>query len=141
MRTGWWTLVGLGALAVVAFAGVAAGAEGEGPPAATSNPGPGAALPHGVGPLARLCRGLANVALSPLEVPATMLRVGGEHNAFFGIWAGGLEGLGNGLVRLSAGVLEALTAPVPSDGLPLYNKRLGERALPPLRPPTDITRQ
>jgi len=94
----------------------------------------------GTGPLSRLGRGLSNILLSPLEIPATMLRVGGEYNAFFGIWAGALEGLGNGLVRLSAGALEALTFPIPSDGLPLYNKRLGARALPPSRPPVHSTR-
>jgi putative exosortase-associated protein (TIGR04073 family) len=83
---------------------------------------------------------VGNIVVSPLEIPATMLRVGGERNAFFGFWAGGVEGIGNGLVRFSAGVLETITAPIPSDGLPLYNKRLGERALPPLRPPSGITR-
>mgnify|MGYP005840404043 CR=1 FL=1 len=119
----------------------ARGGEGEtpasAPPVALDEP----RLPSS-GPLARLGRGLANIVLSPLEIPATMLRVGGERNAFFGLWAGGLEGLGNGLVRLSAGVLEAVTFPVPAppDSLPLYNKRLGARALPPLRPPEGITR-
>jgi len=140
MRSG--SLLGV-AMALALFGGALAG---EGGAAAPEPPRAGPAVPveepslPGTGPLTRLGRGASNILLSPLEIPATMMRVGGERNAFFGMWAGGLEGMGNGLVRLSAGVLETLTAPLPSDGLPLYNKRLGQRALPPLRPPSGITR-
>jgi len=134
-------LVGLGlAMALVLAAparaiGEAAAADTAG--AALGEPQP---RPPGVGPLARLGRGLGNILVSPLEIPATMLRVGSEHNPIYGILAGGVEGLGNGIVRLGAGVLETATFFLPSGTLPLYNKRLGERALPPLRPPRDITR-
>ncbi|MBM4037685.1 MAG: exosortase system-associated protein, TIGR04073 family [Planctomycetes bacterium] len=132
----WRSGVGVALVAALLACSMASGAAAEGPA-----PGEPAAEPRlpGTGPLARLGRGAANVLLSPLEVPATMVRVGNEHNAFYGLWAGALEGLGNGLVRLSAGVLEVLTFPLRSDGLPLYHKRLGERALPPGRPPLNVT--
>jgi len=94
----------------------------------------------GMGPLARAARGLKDILISPLEIPATVRRVAEEHDAFRGLWAGTLEGIGNGLMRLTAGVVELLTCPIPSDTLPLYNKRLGERGAPPARPPTSPTR-
>lgn len=148
MRTRARWLLGVGAMAIamaLLALGAAAGGEAEAtavPPAARPCPPLEEPRPPSTAPLARLGRGVANIVISPLEIPATMLRVGGERNAFFGIWAGGLEGVGNGLVRLSAGVLEAITFPIPAppDSLPLYNKRLGSRALPPLRPPDGITK-
>jgi putative exosortase-associated protein (TIGR04073 family) len=96
--------------------------------------------PPAIGPLARAGRGAFNMLISPLEIPATMGRVASEKDAFFGLWAGGIEGLGNGLVRLCAGFVELVTSPIPSDRPPLYSKQLGERAFPPLRPPRNITR-
>jgi hypothetical protein len=69
-----------------------------------------------------------------------MRRVAGERGAAFGLLAGSLEGVGNGLARLTAGVVELLSSPIPNNRLPLYNKRLGERALPPQRPPRGMTR-
>ena len=137
-----WRSLAVVAMAAVVACSTASGAEEgtpPGPAVAPSMPLDEPRLPD-AGPLARLGRGASNIVLSPLEVPATMMRVAGEHNAFYGLWAGALEGLGNGLVRLSAGALEVLTFPLPSDGLPLYHKRLGERALPPGRPPLNITR-
>jgi putative exosortase-associated protein (TIGR04073 family) len=91
-------------------------------------------------PLVRAARGIKDIVISPIEIPATMRRVGRDHNALFGLWAGALEGCGNGLARLTAGALELVTAPIPYFYLPLYNKRLGERATPRDRPPTGITR-
>jgi len=98
-----------------------------------------AATSPGVGPLSRAFRGVKDIVISPLEIPATMRRVASEKDPFFGLWAGGLEGIGNGLARLTAGAIELVTAPIPNPYLPLYNKRLGERASPPTRPPRDIT--
>ena len=89
---------------------------------------------------ARFARGLVQMVLSPLEVPATMKRVAAERDPFFGLWAGGLEGVGNGTSRFLAGTMEVLTAPIPGRALPLYSKRLGERACPPIGTPTGITR-
>ena len=92
------------------------------------------------GPLGRVGRGIKNIVVSPFEIPATMRRVAAERDPFFGLWAGGLEGLGNGLSRMTAGVIEVLTAPIPGHTLPFYTKRLGERASPPSRPPTGLTK-
>ncbi len=100
-------------------------------------PGPVPAM----GPLGRLVRGVRDVVISPLEIPATMRRVAAEGDAAVGLLAGGAEGIGNGLMRLAGGVVEIVSCPIPGDTLPLGNeRRLGERAAPPLRPPTDITR-
>jgi len=139
-----WPPIGLGLVTALLLAASASAIE-EGTPPGAGHPGEAATsaetprLP-GMGPLSRLTRGVCNIVISPLEIPATMLRVAGEHNANYGIFAGGAEGLGNGIVRLGAGALEVVTFPLPSDVLPIYNKKLGERALPPLRPPSDITR-
>jgi len=92
------------------------------------------------GPLARAGRGIGNILISPLEIPATMRRVAFEKDPFFGIWAGGLEGVGNGVSRMLAGVVEFCTAPIPGFTLPLYSKELGQRATPPDRLPTGCTK-
>ena len=92
------------------------------------------------GPLVRAVHGVKDILLSPFEIPATIRRVAEDRDVFFAIWAGSLEGVGNGLVRLSAGVVELGTSPIPGNFLPLYSKRLGERALPPARAPIGITR-
>ena len=137
-------LLGLSVLAAFAVVRVAQGEEvtaaspGDAGVVADA-PETDARLP-GTGPLHRLGRGVVNMIIAPLEIPATMLRVAGQTNPVFGILAGGAEGLGNGLVRFGAGALETLSAPIPSDGLPLYSKPLGARALPILRPTTQITR-
>ena len=92
------------------------------------------------GPLARAGRGIRNIVLSPFEIPATMRRVATERDPFFGLWAGGAEGVGNCLSRLIAGVVELATAPVPGHSLPFYTKKVGERASPPAGLPTGLTR-
>jgi hypothetical protein len=92
------------------------------------------------GPLARALRGAKDIVISPLEVPATVRRVATERDFFFASWAGTLEGFGNGLARFTAGTVELLTAPVPGNLIPVYDKKLGERAFPPARPPIGMTR-
>ena len=131
-------LVAFAAVNVVRAQEVAATSPGDG--GALAGAPEGDARPPGTGPLHRLGRGVVNMVISPLEVPATMLRVAGQTNPVFGILAGGVEGIGNGLVRFGAGALETVSAPIPSNGLPLYGKPLGARALPILRPPRQITR-
>jgi len=93
------------------------------------------------GPLGRLVRGVRDVIISPLEIPATMRRVAAaDGNAAYGVFAGGCEGIGNGLMRLVGGFVAIISFPIPSDTLPLGNeRRLGERSAPPLRPPTGMT--
>jgi len=120
-------LAGAIALAVLCLAQPALAAEEPGPHPA-------------VGPFARLVRGVKDVVVSPLEVPATMRRVAFEKDPFTGLWAGGLEGVGNSLSRLCAGAVEIITCPIPGNSLPLYTKKLGERAAPPTGVPVDITR-
>jgi len=129
-------------LIAVMVCGLAAVATGqpaqEEPKQSPECGGTNAPLP-GTGPLARAGRGVVNIVISPLEIPATAARVSSEHNPFIGLFFGSMEGVGNGLMRFCAGVVELLTAPIPSSRLPLYSKKLGERALPPRRPPTGMT--
>ena len=42
--------------------------------------------------------------------------------------------------RLAAGLVEFLTFPLPGVAVPDYTKHLGDRALPPIRPPLGITK-
>ena len=93
-----------------------------------------------VGPLTRAFRGLRNVALAPLEIPATVARQSVRRGPVYGLLAGSLEGVGNGTVRLAAGLVELLTFPLPGVEVPDYTKHLGDRALPPIRPPLGITK-
>lgn len=110
------------------------------PIASAAEPGADAAKPVGTGPLARAWRGVVNIIISPIEVPATVRRVAEERHPAFALWAGTLEGFGNGFVRLGAGVVELGTAPLPFHYLPLYPRRLGERSMHPARPPMSVTR-
>ena len=119
-------------VAVVAAGGCVSACAGEAEPKEPTGPG--------TGPLVRALRGAKDIVISPLEIPATVRRLADEREIFFAIWAGTLEGFGNGLVRFAAGCVELGTAPFPGIYLPLYNKRLGERAAPPARPPIGITR-
>lgn len=82
--------------------------------------------PKPVGTLTRLGRGAKSIALSPLEIPATMGRVTRERSLVEGLTLGALEGLGHGLSRLSAGTIDVLTAPVPGATLPPYQRKLGQ---------------
>jgi len=128
MSSSWRAALVVGAMALAA-ACAQARAEGQ-----QARPLPG------IGPLSRLARGLKDVVLSPFELPATIRRVAAEKDPFTGLWAGGLEGIGNGLSRMMAGVVEIATFPIPSTTMPLYTKRLGETASPGRGVPTGITR-
>jgi putative exosortase-associated protein (TIGR04073 family) len=92
------------------------------------------------GPLSRALRGVKDIIISPLEVPATIRRVAHERDACSAALAGTGEGLGNFLMRLTSGAVELVTFPIPGDFYPLQPRKLGERATPPSRPPVDITR-
>ncbi|NQT86846.1 hypothetical protein HQ560_08790 [bacterium] len=92
------------------------------------------------GPLSRAFRGVKDIVISPFEIPATVRRVADERDPFFAAWAGTLEGCGNFLVRLTGGAVELVTFPIPGDFYPLQPRKLGERSVPPRRPPIDITR-
>ena len=82
-------------------------------------------------PFAKVSRGVQNIVVSPLDIPATMARVNNEENNFgYAFFAGLTEGVGNTIVRALAGVTEILTFPIVSDSDPMYQKPLGQRATP-----------
>jgi len=109
--------------------------------ALSAGAGLGAQMPVArVGPLTRALRGMKNIVLSPLEIPATIARQAARRGPVYGLLAGSLEGVGNGTVRLAAGLVEFLTFPLPGVEVPDYTKHLGDRALPPIRPPLGITK-
>lgn len=80
-------------------------------------------------PFMKVGRGVVNIVVSPLDIPATVVRVSREHDNFgYALVAGTFEGIGNTLVRLLAGVAEILTFPLVNDPEPLYERDLGQRA-------------
>ena len=80
-------------------------------------------------PFMKVGRGVVNILVSPLDIPATVVRVSREYDNFgYALVAGTFEGIGNALVRLLAGVAEILTFPIVNDPEPLYERDLGQRA-------------
>lgn len=80
------------------------------------------------GPTDKLMRGLKNMALAPVDIPATMDRMSRETNVLGGVTVGLVEGVLNAGVRELAGLLEVVLSPFPNYGDPLYHKALGERS-------------
>ena len=62
--------------------------------------------------------GLANVALSALEVPKNMINISNEYNIALGITGGVLKGLMQTTVRMMAGVVDTMTFPIATQPLP-----------------------
>ncbi len=88
-------------------------------------------------PIMKIGRGTINIVASPLDIPATFGRVAQETDHMgYALLAGPTEGVGNGLVRLLAGVAEILTFPIVNQPEPLYERRLGQRAF---RKEPDVT--
>ena len=82
-------------------------------------------------PVMRIGRGVTNIVSSPLDLPATVVRVSREQDNFgYALLAGLAEGVGNCVVRLSAGVIETATFFMVNDAEPFYKRDLGERAIP-----------
>ena len=81
-------------------------------------------------PFMRIGRGITNIVVSPLDVPATVVRVARDYDNFgYALVAGGAEGVGNMVVRILAGAAEILTFPIVYDPEPFYERDLGERAI------------
>jgi len=78
--------------------------------------------------LARAGRGVKAMALAPVEVPATMLSAVRKRGLIGGLLAGSVQGVSHSLSRLTAGVLDVATSPVPGATLPVYNRKLGQPA-------------
>lgn len=70
----------------------------------------------------KILSGFANVGLSALEIPKTMIIVNNQSNVIFGVIGGGFKGLVNTIGRTGVGVLDLLTSPIPTDPIvkPLY---------------------
>jgi putative exosortase-associated protein (TIGR04073 family) len=80
-------------------------------------------------PFMKIGRGTVNIVASPLDIPATIVRVTREEdNVGYGLAAGTAEGAMNFLARAGMGVVEILTFPLVNDPDPLYERDLGQRA-------------
>ena len=65
-------------------------------------------------PLTRkLGRGLANVTLGLVEIPATMIETGRVHGQTAGFFVGTLKGVCRAVVREGAGIIDTVTFPFP----------------------------
>jgi putative exosortase-associated protein (TIGR04073 family) len=79
-------------------------------------------------PFHKLGRGLKNIVIAPLEIPWAMAETG-KDNPFAGITIGALEGVGNCITRMTAGVVESVLFPFPLYDRPMYDLSLGETIL------------
>jgi len=79
-------------------------------------------------PFMRIGRGVTNIALSPVELFATMWRVSVEYDEF-GYGAGVFQGLFNAGARLIWGAGEACTFFFIYEPDPVYDRPLGERII------------
>jgi putative exosortase-associated protein (TIGR04073 family) len=74
-------------------------------------------------------RGFKNIAISVLDVPATMGRAAHEDNVWYALFLGPFEGIGIAATRAASGFIEIVSAPFPRYDRPLYDRRLGESPL------------
>ncbi len=67
-------------------------------------------------------RGLANIPLSVLELPKNVITTSNQTNFAFGITGGLLKGIVMTVGRIGTGVLELITAPLPTEPIiyPVY---------------------
>jgi len=81
-------------------------------------------------PIMKFGRGTANVAVSPADIPMTVVRRWGETEGVLGrtgaVVVGLGEGICNGLWRIGWGVTEILSFPLVNDKDPYYTRPLGE---------------
>ncbi|MGY6275835.1 exosortase system-associated protein, TIGR04073 family [Methylomonas sp. MgM2] len=70
----------------------------------------------------KLLSGLGNVVTSVAEIPKTIIIVNNESNIVWGLAGGSLKGLVNMIGRVGVGVLDLVTAPIPTYPIvdPLY---------------------
>jgi putative exosortase-associated protein (TIGR04073 family) len=78
------------------------------------------------GPMTKMGRGIKNIAIAILDVPATIGRAAHEDSVWYALLLGPFEGIGNGFTRAVAGFLEVVSSPFPRYDRPLYDRRLGE---------------
>ena len=71
-------------------------------------------------------RGLKNVGIAPAEIPVAIVNWSADKNPFVGLVVGPVAGLVNCVTRITAGVVEIITFPVPPYDRPLYERELGE---------------
>ncbi|WP_445371066.1 exosortase system-associated protein, TIGR04073 family [Methylomonas sp. HW2-6] len=70
----------------------------------------------------KLSTGLANIAASSLEIPKNIIIINNQSNVIYGFVGGTLKGLLNMGGRIGVGVLDLVSAPVPTQPIvyPLY---------------------
>lgn len=78
------------------------------------------------GPVHKFARGLKNIILAPVEVPAGIATYSKKNNPFITLFIGPLFGAGNSLTRAVAGVAEIISFPLPPYDRPFYDLELGQ---------------
>lgn len=70
----------------------------------------------------KLTSGLANLTTSTLEIPKNMILINNQSNFAFGLAGGAIKGIVNGVGRIGVGLLDLITAPIPTKPIvyPLY---------------------
>lgn len=70
----------------------------------------------------KVVNGLANIATSSLEIPKNIIIVNNQSNVIYGFIGGTLKGLLNMGGRIGVGVLDLVSAPIPTQPIvhPLY---------------------
>ena len=98
-------------------------------------------LPPAAGSVTRVGRGVESILLSAFEIPATVARVTRSRNLLVGLTSGTIQGAGYTVSRLTAGVLDIVTAPIPGSTLPLYTRKLGQPSRQYLLPYSTLGRR
>lgn len=70
----------------------------------------------------KLVNGLANITTSSLEIPKNIVIINNQSNVIYGFIGGTFKGLLNMTARIGVGVLDLVTAPIPTQPIvyPLY---------------------
>ncbi|MCQ8117685.1 exosortase system-associated protein, TIGR04073 family [Methylomonas rosea] len=70
----------------------------------------------------KLTTGLANIATSSLEIPKSIILINNQSNVIYGFIGGTFKGLLNMGGRIGVGVLDLVSAPIPTQPIvhPLY---------------------
>ena len=106
-----WTGIGVILIGGLLCAGLAAA---DSPPAASGNTDEGFKLDPALGlPLTKLGRGVGNILVGWVEIPATMHSEYKESDPVTGLTTGFFKGLVKGVIRTLVGAFETLTFPLP----------------------------
>lgn len=79
--------------------------------------------PYVNAPLDKLSRGVTNIFSSPLEWPATMHEITQEHGRFRAWTVGPVQGAGRFVLRLSSGLVDVVSFPLPIPRRALWVRR------------------